>query len=185
MTKADKTALIDELVDKFGASKFFYLTDFSSMTVAETNDFRRKCFENQIEMRVIKNTLIQKSLERISDDNYANVFPHLKGHTAVLFSEDGKTPAVVLKDFRTSSEKPVLKAAYIDQDVIAGDDQIDFLTKLKSKEDLLGELIGLLNSPASTLATALESPAKELAGALSSSGSNLMGLLKAIEERNG
>ncbi len=184
MTKDKKTALIDELVDKFGASKFFYLTDFSAMTVAETNDFRRKCFENQIEMRVIKNTLIQKSLERISDEGYNEVFPHLKGHTAVLFSEDGKTPAVVLKEFRKSSEKPLLKAAYIDQDVVAGDDQIDFLTELKSKADLLGELLTVLNGPASNLATALESPAKEMVGALSSSSSNLIGLLKAIGEKN-
>lgn len=183
MTKADKTALLEELIDKFNNTKFFYLTDFSGMTAGETNDFRRKCFESQVEMKVIKNTLIKTSLKRVSETGYEGLYDSLKGQTAVLFSEEGKTPAVVLKDFRDGSEKPILKAAYIDQDVIVGDDQIEFLTKLKSKADLLGELITLLQSAPVNLVTALKAPEQELVGALNYAGNTLTGLLKAIEEK--
>lgn len=184
MTKADKTVLLEELTDKFQDTKFFYLTDFSGMNAGETNDFRRKCSESQIEMRVIKNTLIKTSLKRISEDGYDELLSSLKGQTAVLFSEEGKAPAVVIKEFREGNERPILKAAYIDQDVIVGDDQLEFLTKLKSKNDLLGELITLLQSPATNLASALQGPEQELVGALNYAGNTLTGLLKAIEERN-
>jgi large subunit ribosomal protein L10 len=185
MTKPEKTALIEELADKFGETKFFYLTDFTRMTVKETNEFRRKCFQNNIEMRVVKNKIIIRALEKISETGYEGLYTSLKGHTAVLFAEDGKTPAVMLKDYRSSGkEKPILKAAYIDSDVIVGDDQIDFLTKMKSKIDLLGELLGLLQSPATNLASALKAPEQDLVGALNYGGNTLMGLLKAIEEKN-
>lgn len=185
MTKPEKTVLIEELADKFGETRFFYLTDFTHMTVKETNAFRRKCFQNNIEMRVVKNKIIVRALERVSETGYAGLFGSLKGHTAVLFAEDGKTPAVMLKEHRTAGgDKPLLKAAYIDSDVIVGDDQLDFLTKMKSKADLLGELLGLLQSPATNLASALKAPEQDLVGALNYGGNTLMGLLKAIEEKN-
>lgn len=183
MIKSDKALLLEELTDKFGEAKFFYLTDFSAMTAEETNDFRRKCFEHKIEMRVVKNKLIKVSLNRINPDNYQSLYPYLKGHTAVLFSEDGKAPALMLKEHKKKSEKPSLKAAYIDQDVIGGADQLDFLTKMKSKGDLLGELLGLLNSPASNLVAAIEGSGQTLVGALNYGGATILGLLKSIEEK--
>ena len=184
MTKAEKTALIEDLAGKFEGAKFFYVTDFTSMTVSETNDFRRKCFENDIEMRVIKNTLIQKALERVSDTAYQGLYDDLVGPSAVLFSETGKKPAEVLKEYRgKDGEVPRLKVAYIDSDIIKGDDQLDFLTKLKSKEDLLGELITLLQSPAKNLVTLLKGPEQKLIGLVKAGPDTMMALLKGIEQK--
>lgn len=174
MTKAEKTQLIEELVTKFSDSKFFYLTDFSTLTAEQTTDLRRLCHEKEVEMVVIKNKLIKQALERISEEEYKDVIQHLAGPTAVLFSETGKRPAEVLKEYRKTNEMPTLKAAFIDSSVIAGDDQIEFLSKLKSKEDLIGDLIGLLQSPMGNLMSAL-----------GSGGSTIHGLLKALEEREG
>jgi len=184
MTRAEKTQLIEELTEKFQESKFFYLINPASMNVADTNAFRRACFEKGIQMKAVKNKLVMRALERVTDAEYDRLMPHLKGATAILFSESGKTPAVVLKDFRgEDGEIPALKAAYIDQDVIEGDDQIEFLTKLKSKEDLLGELITLLESPAKNLVSALTSSEQKLAGLVSYGPNTLAGLLQAIEDK--
>jgi large subunit ribosomal protein L10 len=172
MTKAEKTVLIEQLVEKFADAKYFYLTDFSTLNAQQTTALRRVCNEKGIEIVVIKNKLIRKALQNISEEQYKGVFEYLAGPTAVLFSESGKYPAELLKEFRKTNEKPTLKAAYIDSDVIAGDDQLDFLSKLKSKEDLLGELIGLLQSPMSNLMSAL-----------GSGGTTIHGLLKTLEER--
>lgn len=173
MTKAEKTATIEALKEKFSSTEFFYLTDSSTLTVEEVNKFRGLCYEKGIEMRVIKNTLARKALESLPEDKgYEGLYESLKGPTAVLFTEVANSPAKVLKEFRKTAEKPVLKAAYIDTAVYVGDDQIDPLTKLKSKEDLLGEVI-----------TLLQSPAKNLISALQSGGATISGLLKALEER--
>lgn len=172
MTKAEKTQLIEELVTKFSESKFFYLTNFSTLTAEQTTDLRRLCHEKEVEMVVIKNKLIKQALQRISEEEYKDVFEHLAGPTAVLFSETGKRPAEVLKEYRKKNEMPTLKAAFIDSSVIAGDDQIEYLSTLKSKEDLIGDLIGLLQSPMSNLMSAL-----------GSGGSTIHGLLQALEER--
>lgn len=173
MNKVDKTALIGELAEKFQEAKFFYVTDFTSLSVVETNDFRRKCFENNIEMLVVKNTLIRKALERVSENAYEGLYDDLKGPSAILFAENGKVAATVLKEYRgKDGEYPALKVAYIDQDIIRGDDQIDFLSKLKSREDLLGELVALLQSPAKNLVSGLKGPEQKL-----------MALLKGIEEK--
>ncbi|MEL7122287.1 MAG: 50S ribosomal protein L10 [Bacteroidota bacterium] len=121
MTKAEKTALIEELTEKFRESKFFYLTDYTSLNVADTNDFRRKCFEKNVEMKVLKNTLIRKALENISDTQYEGLYDHLKGSTAVLFSEEGKAPAGVIKDYRgVDNEFTALKSAKKYQDIVVG-----------------------------------------------------------------
>jgi large subunit ribosomal protein L10 len=184
MNKEAKTALIEDLAEKFQESKFFYVTDFSSLTVAETNDFRRKCFENNVEMRVVKNTLIRKALERVSDTAYEGLYQDLKGPSAILFADNGKTPAVVLKEYRgKDGEKPALKVAYIEQDIIRGDDQIEFLTNLKSKEDLLGELVTLLQSPAKNLVSQLKGPEQKLIGLVKYGGDTMMALLKGIEQK--
>jgi len=184
MNKVEKTALIEELAVKFEGSKFFYVTDFSTLTVAQTNDFRRKCHENNIEMRVLKNTLVRKALERVSETAYEELYEDLRGPSAILFSDSGKTPAVVLKEYRgKDGEKPALKVAYIDQDIIRGDDQLEFLTKLKSKEDLLGEVLTLLQSPAKNLVAALQGSEQKLIGLVKYGPNTMMALLKGIEEK--
>ncbi|MCI5081219.1 MAG: 50S ribosomal protein L10 [Saprospiraceae bacterium] len=175
MTKAEKTATIEALKEKFEETSFFYLTDSSTLTVEQVNNFRRKCFEADIQMKVIKNTLIKKALETAPEDkNYEALYESLKGQTAILFTTTANAPAKVLKEFRKENEKPVLKAAYIDTAVYVGDDQLESLTKLKSKEDLIGEVI-----------TLLQSPAKNVISSLQSGGATLSGLLKALEERAG
>lgn len=172
MTKAEKTQLIEELVVKFSDAKYFYLTDFSTLNAEQTSDLRRMCSEKDVEMVVIKNKLIKKTLQRISEEQYEGVFEHLAGPTAVLFSESGKLPAQILKEYRKSNKMPTLKAAYVESSVVAGDDQIDYLSTLKSKEDMIGDLIGLLQAPMTNLM-----------GALNSGSGTIHGILKALEER--
>lgn len=173
MNKAEKTATIEVLKEQFANNAFFYLADPTSMSVAETNKLRRICFERGIEVQMIKNTLIKKAIEDApADKNYASVLELLHGPSLVLFSETANLPARTLKEFRSSTDRPVLKGAYIDSAVFVGDDQLDVLAKLKSKEELIGEVIGLL-----------QSPAKNVIGALQSGGQKVMGLLKTLEER--
>lgn len=173
MTRAEKTATIEALKDKLENVEYFYVTDSSTLTVEEVNTFRGLCFEKGIEMRVVKNTLLKKAIEAIPEEkNYNELLEALKGPTALLFTDTANAPARVLKEFRKDHEKPTLKAAYIDTDVFFGDDQIETLAKLKSKEELIGEIV-----------TLLQSPAKNVISALQSGGSTLSGLLKALEER--
>jgi large subunit ribosomal protein L10 len=174
MNKAEKGATIDSLKDKIDASTYFYLADASSMTVAQINAFRRLCFSKGIEVKVVKNTLAKKAMEALpASRGYEELFSALHGPTAILFSEAGNAPAKVLKEFRTGSmERPKLKAAYIDSAVFKGDDQLDILVAIKSKNELLGEIISLL-----------QSPAKNVIGALQSGGHKLAGLIKALEDR--
>ena len=173
MNKTEKGEIIESLKDKINDASYFYLADASSMTVAQINSFRRKCFEQGIEVKVVKNTLVKKAMEALAaSKGYADIFSALHGPTAMLFSEVGNAPAKVLKAFRASSERPILKAAYIDSAVFKGDDQIDVLVAIKSKNELIGDIIGLL-----------QSPARNVIGALQSSGQKLAGLLKTLEER--
>lgn len=173
MTKAEKTAAIEALKEKFSNHDFFYLTDSSTLTVEQVNKLRGLCYEKGIEMQVVKNTLARKALEALdAEKGFDRLYDVLKGPTALMFTTVANDPAKVIKEFRKNGEKPVLKAAYIDQDVFLGDDQIDALVSLKSKEDLLGEVI-----------TLLQSPAKNVLGALQSGGHTIAGLVKALEER--
>jgi large subunit ribosomal protein L10 len=175
MTRTEKTAVIAELVEKFNQYDFFYITNTTTMTVAQVTKFRRVCFEKGIEFKVYKNTLIQKAFEGMGDAsaNYVEMNEALKGTSAIMFCETANLPAKTLKAFHeTGTEKPLLKGAYIGSSVYLGNDQLDALTKLKSKEELLGEVIGLLLSPA-----------QNLVGALKSGGSTIAGLVKALEER--
>jgi large subunit ribosomal protein L10 len=174
MTKAEKTATIEALVEQLKDQNFFYITDASGLSVEQTNKLRRICFEQGIELRVIKNTLIKNALERIEGRDYSDLYQALHGPTAVMFSDQSSLPARIIKEFRETNAKPVLKAAYIDTDVYVGDDQIEALTKLKTKNELLGELIGLL-----------QSPMQNLLGALQSGGQTIAGVLKTLEEREG
>ncbi|MCI4648906.1 50S ribosomal protein L10 [Phaeodactylibacter sp.] len=173
MTRAEKTATIEALKEKLSGVEYFYLADSSTLTVEQINKFRGMCFEKGVEMKVVKNTLIKKALEAASGEkNYEELHQALKGHTAILFTETANAPAKLIKEFRKDSEKPTLKAAYIESDVYIGDDQLEALANLKSKEDLLAEVI-----------TLLQSPAKNVIGSLKSGGQTIAGLLKALEER--
>ncbi len=173
MTRSEKVAAVEILKDKFNEYSFFYLTDFSNLTVEQINKLRGMCFDKDVEMQVAKNTLITKAFEAIGDDNgFSGLAPALKGPTAIMFSKTGNVPAKIIKEFRGKDEKPVLKAAYIDSDVFLGDENVDVLAALKSKEELIGDVIGLL-----------QSPAKNVISALKSGGSTIMGLLKTLEER--
>jgi large subunit ribosomal protein L10 len=173
MTRTDKGNLIEELKEKFENSQFFYVTDASGMTVAKINQLRRTCFEKGIEIKTVKNTLAIKAMEAQPEDrNFKSLFNAFKGQSTVLFSSDGKLPATLIKEFRGKDDKPVLKAAYIDSDVFFGDDQLEALTKLKTKKELIGDVIFLLQSPASRVVSSLKS-----------GGTTLAGLMKTLEER--
>lgn len=173
MTKTEKTAAIEALREKLETANNFYVTDSSTLTVAQVNKLRRLCFDKGIELHVVKNTLVRKAMESFSEDrNYAALYDALHGPTAIMFSESAKAPAKLIKDFRKEHERPVLKAAYIDSSVFLGDDQIETLVKLKSKEELIGEVIMLL-----------QSPARNVISALQSGGQTIAGLVKALEER--
>lgn len=173
MTRTDKGLLIQELKEKFDNSSYFYVTDASSLTVEKINKLRRICFEKGVEIKTIKNTLAIKAMDEQADaKNFKAIFGAFKGQSTVLFSEDGKLPAIIIKDFRGKDERPILKAAYIDSDVFFGDDQLEILSKLKSKNELIGDVIALL-----------QSPAKNVISGLKSGGSTIAGLLKTLEER--
>ncbi|MEY4134768.1 MAG: 50S ribosomal protein L10 [Saprospiraceae bacterium] len=173
MNKAEKTATIEELKDQFSNTSYFYLTDVTSMSVAQVNNFRRLCFQKGIKVEMIKNTLIKKAFEGApAERNYDQVLELLHGPTVVMFADVANLPAKTLKEFRGSNDRPVLKGAYIDAAVFSGDDQLDVLVKLKTKEELIGEVIGMLQSPASSVI-----------GALQSGGQKIMGLLKTLEDR--
>lgn len=172
MTREDKAIAIEQLKAKLEDSPFFYVADTSAMTVKEISALRRLCFEKGIELKVVKNTLAQKAMESFGDRNYEELYGALKGTSAILFTHTANLPARVIKDFRKDGAKPQVKAAYIDSAIFLGDEQLEALTKLKSKEELLGEIVGLL-----------QSPAKNVISALKSGGSTIAGLVKALEER--
>lgn len=175
MTRTEKVAAVEALKEKFSNSEFFYVTDASTLTVEQVNKLRTMLFEKGIQMQVVKNTLARKALESLPEENnYSELFDALKGPTAILFTEVANAPARVIKDFRGKGERPILKAAYIDSAIYKGDNQLGTLSDLKSKEELLGDLLGLL-----------QSPIQNVMGALNSGGNTLSGLLKALEEREG
>jgi large subunit ribosomal protein L10 len=173
MTKQEKNEIIEVLKDKFSQFNNFYITNTESLSVEQISKLRRICFDKNVEMKVAKNTLIKKALESIDNDRFSDVYESLNGVTALLFSENAKEPAMIISSFRKDSkgERPVLKAAFIDGDVFAGDDQLEPLTRLKSKNDLIGEVIGLLQSPAKNVISGLNA------------GNKLASLVKALEER--
>ncbi len=156
MTPAQKNEAIEVLKSKFTQYENFYVTNTESLTVAQVSKLRRLCFDANVEMKVAKNTLIRKALESFNDEKYAPVYESLHGVTALMFSDSPKEPAVILTNFRkTSQGKPVLKAALIGSDVFSGDDQLKSLTSIKTKNELIGEIIGLLQSPAKRVLAAL------------------------------
>jgi large subunit ribosomal protein L10 len=173
MTKDQKNEVIEVLKGKFSQYNNFYVTNTESLTVEQVGKLRRICFSKKVEMKVAKNTLIKKALENLDSRRYEGMFSSLNGVTALLFSENAKEPALIISSFRKDAnlEKPVLKAAFIDGDVFEGDNQLKALTTLKSKHDLIGEIIGLLTSPAKNVISGLNAGAK------------LAGIVQALEAR--
>jgi large subunit ribosomal protein L10 len=171
MKKEDKNKIIDSLIEKLNASKNFYLADISSLNAAKTSALRRKCFEKQIKLEVVKNTFLRKALER-AEGNYDELYEVLNYTTSIMFSESNNGPAKLIKEFRRTSEKPVLKAAYVEESIYIGDNQLDALVNLKSKNELIGDIVGLL-----------QSPARNVISALQSSGGKLSGIVKTLSER--
>ena len=157
MTKDQKNEVIELLKGKFSQYNNFYVTDTESLTVAQIVKLRRACFNKQVEMKVAKNTLIKKAMESLDAERYAGVYDSLHKVTALMFSENPKDPALIISSFRKESkgEMPVLKAAFINGDVYMGNDQLASLVKIKTKNELIGEVIGLLQSPAKRVIAAL------------------------------
>lgn len=157
MTKEQKNEVIEVLKGKFSQYNNFYITDTESLSVEQVGKLRRACFDKNVEMKVAKNTLIKKALESIDAERYTGVFDALNNVTALLFSENPKEPALIISSFRKANngEKPALKAAFINGDVYSGDNQLKALTQIKTKNELIGEVIGLLQSPAKRVIAAL------------------------------
>ena len=171
MKKEQKVQEIQNLTEELSSVKNLYLTDIAGLDAVQTTALRRACFKANIKLSVVKNTLLAKAMEA-SDKDFGNLHETLKGNTSLMFSELGNTPAKLIKDFRKKSEKPILKGAYVEEAIYIGDDQIDALESIKSKEELIGEVI-----------TILQSPAKNIISALQSGGSNISGILKTLSER--
>lgn len=157
MTKEQKNEVIEALKEKFSQYSNFYVTNTESLSVEQVSKLRRACFDKQVEMKVAKNTLIRKALESLGNESYNGVFDSLNNVTALMFSENPKEPALILTSFRkdTKGEKPELKAAFINGDIYSGDNNLASLTKIKTKNELIGEVIGLLQSPAKRVLAAL------------------------------
>jgi large subunit ribosomal protein L10 len=172
MTKEEKAQYIDDLAVELSNANIFYLTDTAELTVEVVNNLRRRCFQSNIRMRVVKNTLLEKAMDRVEGKDFGNLREVLSGATSIMFSEVGNSPAKLIKEFRKKNEKPILKGAYIEEAVFIGDNQLDALESLKSKEELLGDIIGLL-----------QSPAKNVVSGLTGAGSKIAGILKTLEER--
>ena len=173
MTREEKSQVIEALTAELAKSSNFYLTDLSGLNAGMTSQLRRACFKSNVRLSVVKNTLLEKAMEA-SEKDYGELPSTLKGNTSVMYSETGNAPAKVIKAFRKKSEKPFLKGAYIEEAVYIGDDQLDMLVDIKSKEELIGEIIGLL-----------QSPAKNVVSALQSSGGKLSGIIKTLSQKEG
>lgn len=158
MTKDQKNEVIEVLKGKFSQYNNFYVTDTESLSVEQVVKLRRACFDKKVEMKVAKNTLIKKALESLDTEKYAGMFDSLHKVTALMFSENPKEPALIISSFRkeSNSERPVMKAAFINGDVYMGDNQLVALTKIKTKNELIGEVIGLLQSPIQRVLGALQ-----------------------------
>ena len=171
MTKQEKVQEIQDLTSEITSVKNLYLTDIAGLDAIQTTALRRACFNANIRLSVVKNTLLAKAMEA-SEKDFGELKSLLKGNTSLMISETGNAPAKLIKDFRKKSDKPLIKGAYIEETIYIGDDQIDYLESIKSKEELIGDIISILQSPAKNLILALES-----------GKSNLSGILKTLSER--
>ena len=165
MRREEKNAIIDSLAERFKEYSHFYLTDTAQLNAADTSDLRRKCFSNDIKLIVVKNTLLKRVLEQ-SNVNFEELYPVLKGTTSIMFTNAGNSPAKLIKEFRRKHDKPVLKGAYVQESVYVGDNMLDALVSIKTKQELLGDLIMLLQSPARNVISALQSGGTKIHGVL-------------------
>lgn len=171
MKKEEKYEVVSELAEQIKEYGNFYITDTSNLTVAKINSIRRKCFESDIKIQVAKNSLIKKAVESIGGD-FTPMYDALKGSSSIMFSKSTTAPAKLIKELRRTGDKPLLKAAYVESAFFIGDTQLDALVNLKSKEQLIGEIVGLL-----------QSPAKNVISALQSGGNIIAGVVKTLQER--
>jgi large subunit ribosomal protein L10 len=171
MTREQKANVIQDLTATLGDNSTIYLADISGLNALDTSNLRRACFKANVKMAVVKNTLLAKAMEA-SDKDFGELPDLLKGNTSIMLAEVANAPAKVIENFRKKSKKPVLKGAYIEEAIYVGDDMIETLSNIKSKEEMVGEIIGLL-----------QSPAKNVISALKSSGGKLAGILKTLSEK--
>jgi large subunit ribosomal protein L10 len=172
MTKEEKNQAIAELVEQVSASPVVYLAETSELDAGSTSNLRRMCFQNDITLKVVKNTLLKRAMDEVEGRDFSPLYETLKGNTTLLLANVGNGPAKLIKEFRKKHDKPVLKGAYVEAECYIGDDQLQALADIKSKDELLGELIGLLQSPAKNVITALKS-----------GGGTIAGLVKTLSER--
>ena len=173
MTREEKSKVIEVLTAELADNANIYLADISGLNADTTSNLRRACFKANVRLAVVKNTLLEKAMEA-SDRDFGDLPTVLKGNTSVMYSETGNAPAKVIKAFRKKSDKPLLKGAFIEETIYLGDEQLDMLVDIKSKEELLGEIVGLL-----------QSPAKNVISALKSGGGTIAGIIKTLSEKEG
>ena len=173
MTREEKSQVIEELTAQLADNNNIYLADISGLNAGSTSDLRRACYKANVKLNVVKNTLLTKAMEA-SEKDFGDLPSVLKGNTSVMYSETGNAPAKVIKAFRKKSDKPLLKGAFIEEAIYIGDDQLDALVEIKSREELIGEII-----------TILQSPAKNVISALKSGGGTLAGIVKTLSEKEG
>ena len=173
MKKVEKNQIIDSLTEQLRLSKHIYLTDISDLNSEKSSNLRRLCFKRNVKLTVVKNTLLKRAMEN-TDKDFKPLFGILTGTTSVMFCEDGSTPAKLIKEFRKSAniDKPILKGAYVEECTYIGNDQLELLISIKSKNELIGDIVALL-----------QSPAKNVIGALQSGGQKLSGIVKTLSER--
>ncbi len=171
MTREEKSRAITEITDVLSQNEIIYLTDISGLSSVETSNLRRMCFKSGVKLEVMKNTLLEKAMTS-SDKDFGDLLETLKGNTSVMLSDIGNAPAKVIKDFRKKSDKPILKGAIIENDIYLGDEQLEILYAIKSKEEIIGDIILLL-----------QSPAKNVISALKSSGNKLSGIIQTLSNR--
>jgi len=165
MRRQEKETMIDDLTRQINNARHFYLADISGLNAADTSSLRRKCFEKEVELVVVKNTLLKKALEK-SEGNFEDLYGLLINSTSIMFCETGNVPARLIKEFRKAHERPLLKAAYVEESIYLGDQQLDMLSSLKSKDELISDVVALLRSPVNNLLSALHSGGGRMAGAL-------------------
>lgn len=171
MTREEKSRVIEDLTGKLADNQVIYLADISGLNALDTSNLRRACFKANVNLAVVKNTLLAKAMEQ-SEKDFGELPSTLKGNTSLMIADTGNAPAKVIKEFRKSSEKPLLKGAYVEEAVYIGDDQLESLVNIKSKEELVGDII-----------TLLQSPAKNVISALQSGGGTIHGILKTLGEK--
>ncbi|MCK4639279.1 MAG: 50S ribosomal protein L10 [Bacteroidales bacterium] len=172
MRKEEKNQLIDSLKKQLTNNEYFYITDISGLNSEDTTALRRLCFKKEIKLTVVKNTLLKKAMEKIEKD-FEPLYETLIGSTSIMFAKTGNAPAKLIKEFRKKLNRPILKGAYVEEMTYLGDDQLDFLINIKSKNELIGDIIGLL-----------QSPVKNVISALQSGGNNISGILKTLSEKS-